>query len=241
MAPRVTNCCVCIPLSNGVVIITLLWLAYGLYVTIVSGLNISSTAVGTANLANMILYLFISIGATFGLYVLSFARTYKLLRIYSKIAYFILAVDIVSNLATVIIFIMSREAIIDLCTAASMDFFSYYSNAEIISECTSKYNSALAGVIALAVISNILSVYFAIVISSYVQRKKEKEDAAAVTANSANVANTVNVPTIVTAGVPIRDATGYVTAVAVAVDQNPYGQAKEVDQHPFGQTKEDMP
>ncbi|RGB41030.1 hypothetical protein C1646_810926 [Rhizophagus diaphanus] len=159
---KINKCCCCIPLKSGVVIITLLWLIYGAYATVANAIYIS---VYRRYIAVTILYGIVTLGATFGLYVLTFANTYKMLRKYSIIAFFIAAVEIMNNLATIIIIALYKQTFsLKKCAYNNYD---YYGGCNIL--------------IVIAVISILLSAYFSIVVLAYTKRRKSKEDAAAAT------------------------------------------------------------
>ncbi|GES82190.1 hypothetical protein GLOIN_2v1879797 [Rhizophagus clarus] len=103
---KINNCCGCIPLKSGIVIITLLWLIYGVYGTVVNARYISAYK---KYIAAIIIHGFVALGAAFGLYILAFEDTFKMLIIYSKITLFITAVVIIDNL-TAIISIVSYDS-----------------------------------------------------------------------------------------------------------------------------------
>ncbi|CAB4399927.1 unnamed protein product [Rhizophagus irregularis] len=160
---KINECCCCIPLKSGVVIITLLWLIYGAYATVENAIYIS--VYRRRYIAVTILYGFVTLGATFGLYVLTFANTSKMLREYSIIAFFIAAVEIMKNLATIIIISLYKQTFsLKKCANNNYD---YYGGCNIL--------------IVIAVISILLSAYFPIVVLAYTKRRKSKENAAAAT------------------------------------------------------------
>jgi len=166
MAPKITNCCCCIPLANGVVIISVLWLLYGIYTIVSAVINLSSDVFVTRYISTIILYILITLGAAYGLFVLAFAKTYKLLLIYSRIAYFIAAVDVINSLSAIIVYVSYESSYLDLCME--------YNSGD---DCYNTYNYALEILIISAVISSIISVYFALVVAAYVEKRKDKENA----------------------------------------------------------------
>ncbi|GES82191.1 hypothetical protein GLOIN_2v1879797 [Rhizophagus clarus] len=157
---KINNCCGCIPLKSGIVIITLLWLIYGVYGTVVNARYISAYK---KYIAAIIIHGFVALGAAFGLYILAFEDTFKMLIIYSKITLFITAVVIIDNL-TAIISIVSYDS---------------------PKECAYQYGNygGCDMLIVITIISILLSVYFSIIILVYARRRKSKEYVAATVDN----------------------------------------------------------
>ncbi|RGB41034.1 hypothetical protein C1646_739296 [Rhizophagus diaphanus] len=171
---KINTCCFCIPLKSGVIVITLLWLIFGIYAIINSSLSIASPDkenafiyVKVENIASIVFNALITFGAAFGLYVLTYANMPRMLSIYSKIAYFIVGINVISHILTSVVFIVFKADILKSC-------------AELIANistraCNEGYDDFLKSIIMSAVISTLISVYFAIVIASYAQKKNEKE------------------------------------------------------------------
>ncbi|UZO07037.1 uncharacterized protein OCT59_027341 [Rhizophagus irregularis] len=226
---RLNNCCCCIPLKAGVLIITLLWLCYGIY----------SCAILIRTVIQIVLYALTTLGAAFGLYVLTCANTYKNLRIYSGIVILSTLHDILSNFIVTIIEVSDSSCLFYKC-----DF--------------------LPVSIAISIFASLLSIYFAIVVYTYAQRRKSKEDAAAAAApyrqpvvyhpyvvGMTNVvpATASNHPySVVMTNVAPVTANNYpygqttITNVSTAADSSSYRQTNPitVDDHPYGQTSDDL-
>ncbi|RIA82603.1 hypothetical protein C1645_787555 [Glomus cerebriforme] len=180
-----TKCCCCIPLKIGVIIISSLWLAGGVYQTTNGIINIISpdrtdepNRVGNIRgpiIAAIVLYGLVTIGAAFGLFVVLFANTPKMLSIYSKIAYCIAAIYIISNLVEVIAIVLSKSKFLEDCKVYSNS--STESQAEKDSACLSMYNSIFKYIIIVAVIAILLVLYYTTIISAYARERKANEDA----------------------------------------------------------------
>jgi len=173
MSPQVTNCCCCIPLKNGAVIITLIWLIYGIYETVDNSLSIATPAEENAfnyiTISTIVLYGLMSIGAAFGLFVLTCANISKMLLIYSYITYGIVVINIVSYMEAIIVSAAFKSEILDACVVANL------SDDQGSEDCNDAYNNFITSLIVSAVATTILSVYFSIVIISYTKRRNEKE------------------------------------------------------------------
>ncbi|GBB84391.1 hypothetical protein RclHR1_00110024 [Rhizophagus clarus] len=175
MDEQLTKCCSCIPLKAGVVIASSLWLIYGIFQTVSNILYLISPNEGTnlyryisvCTFSTIIFYGFITIGALFGLFVVAFSNTYKMMSIYSKIARGIVGFDIISHIVTIVVIVMYKSSILDKCVGPN----------DIDSDaCNQTYTSALTLSIAVAVVSIPLSVYFSIIISAYAHKRKKKEN-----------------------------------------------------------------
>ncbi|RIA87852.1 hypothetical protein C1645_776369 [Glomus cerebriforme] len=179
MAPQVSTCCCCVPLKAGAVIVTLFWLVFGIYVTVRNSLAIASFEFTfkfneIQSILVIVLDGLISMGAAFGLFVLTCANTSKMLSIYSMIANGIVGINIVNYTIAIIIAVVYKSAILNACIADSTTI-----NGDIKAECNDGYNYIVSTIILNAIITTILSVYFSIVISSYAQKRKGKERAVA--------------------------------------------------------------
>jgi len=156
-----TQCCYCVPLKAGVVMTSLIWLIYGIFIVVSSALYLNSPAknddtelerrnidaYNTYIISIIILYGLMILGAAFGLFVVTFANTFKMLLIYSKIAYGILAIEIITSIIGFIAIILFASPIL------------------------------LTYLVIGAVFSITISVHFAMVISAYANRRGKKEAA----------------------------------------------------------------
>ncbi|GES97992.1 hypothetical protein GLOIN_2v1836009 [Rhizophagus clarus] len=154
----INKCCCCIPLRAGVIIISIIWLLVGAYQTIRGIINLVSLP-GTD----------VTIGAAFGLFVVICANKSRMLLIYSKIAYCIAAIQIISNILDIIAIALFNKEMEKIC----QEFSSFQSN----NSCSTINKASLAYGIIITIIVAIFVIYFAIVISAYAHRKRENEDA----------------------------------------------------------------
>ncbi|RIA87854.1 hypothetical protein C1645_776377 [Glomus cerebriforme] len=151
-----SQCCYCIPLKAGVVFISLLWLIYGIYGIISNVMYFASPEYVELVRKNfeifngyiitaIILYGLVIIGSAFGLFVITFANTTRMLLIYSKIAYGILTIEIISRIISFVIIILYASPVL------------------------------LTYVIVGGVFTIAISIHFSMVISSYAHRRGKKE------------------------------------------------------------------
>jgi uncharacterized membrane protein/cbb3-type cytochrome oxidase subunit 3 len=182
-----TNCCFCIKLKAGVVIISLLWLIEGTFGTVNNILILTSSNkeisvydyVSVFTIPITIIHGLITIGAIFGLYVLTCAPTSKMLLIYSKVAYCIAGIESIFRILIIIVIVIYKSAFLEDCTNSIENISSrveYSSDA-----CNQGYVYSLTFAIAFGVVVILLSLYFAMVISAYAHKRKEKEYIAAET------------------------------------------------------------
>ncbi|GBC03258.1 hypothetical protein RclHR1_05030015 [Rhizophagus clarus] len=182
---QITSCCFCIKLKPGVVFISLTWLFYGLFETAQNTLYLISSnrgpnAYSYTNgfvIPATIIYGLITIGAVFGLFAVTYSRTVKMLSIYTKIAYIIVGAEIVSRALMICFVIMYKSKFLEECTNSidKLSFRNYYST----DACNQGYIVSLTFYIAFAVLVIIFTLYFAMIISSYTQKRKNKEAAIA--------------------------------------------------------------
>ncbi|CAB4479251.1 hypothetical protein RhiirA5_502138 [Rhizophagus irregularis] len=153
-----SQCCFCVPLKAGVVIVSLIWLIYGIYMVISNAINLNDPEKYDPDLRNVnafqmysitiiVLYGLMTIGAIFGLFTITLANTSNMLFIYTKIAYVILAIEIISSVMGFIVIILFSSPIL------------------------------LTYLVILAVFSITISVHFVMVISAYAHRRERKETA----------------------------------------------------------------
>ncbi|RGB41035.1 hypothetical protein C1646_686323 [Rhizophagus diaphanus] len=153
-----SQCCYCVPLKAGVVIVSFIWLIYGIYMVISNAINLNDPEKYDPDLRNVsafhmysitiiVLYGLMVMGAIFGLFTITLANTSNMLFIYAKIAYAILAIEILSSIMGFIVIILFSSPIL------------------------------LTYLVIVAVFSITISVHFAMVISAYAHRKERKETA----------------------------------------------------------------
>ncbi|RIA93641.1 hypothetical protein C1645_735408 [Glomus cerebriforme] len=176
---QIATCCFCIKLRAGVVIISFIWLIYGIFETVPNSfIIISSNSVQNVYsyineflIPITVFYGLITIGAAFGLFVVTCKNTPKMMLIYSKVAYVIAGAEIISRLLVISLIIMYRSRFFDECTQ-SIDNVS--SRIEFsVDACNQGYIFSLTFSIAFAVVTILSTVYFAMVIASYAYKKKE--------------------------------------------------------------------
>ncbi|GBB84394.1 hypothetical protein RclHR1_00110027 [Rhizophagus clarus] len=180
----INKCCCCIPLRAGVIIISIIWLLVGAYQTIRGIINLVSLPGTDGNgifsvglfqnlrafiIITIVLYALVTIGAAFGLFVVICANKSRMLLIYSKIAYCIAAIQIISNILDIIAIALFNKEMEKIC----QEFSSFQSN----NSCSTINKASLAYGIIITIIVAIFVIYFAIVISAYAHRKRENEDA----------------------------------------------------------------
>ncbi|RGB35587.1 hypothetical protein C1646_699244, partial [Rhizophagus diaphanus] len=177
---QITSCCFCIKLKPGVVFISLIWLIYGFLETVQNSLLLITSNKGTSVYSYInpfvipvtINYGLITIGAAFGLFVVTCSRTVKMLTIYTKIAYVIVGAEIVSRALVICFVIMYKSRIIEDCTR-SISITS--SRIEYLADaCNQGYIFSLTFSIAFAVLTILFTLYFAIIISSYARKRRDK-------------------------------------------------------------------
>ncbi|GBB87840.1 hypothetical protein RclHR1_14330002 [Rhizophagus clarus] len=125
-------------------------------------------------IASIVFNALISFGAGFGLFVLTYANTASMLSIYSQVAYGILGITIISHLLSAITWTVFKTEILKSCIR-SIPATVFASDDEKNSVCNDGWRDFLGSIIMIAVISILLSLYFAIVISSYAKKRNEKE------------------------------------------------------------------
>ncbi|CAG8625786.1 13336_t:CDS:2 [Ambispora leptoticha] len=168
--PRMKTCCCCINLKTGVIIISILWLVYGLYEAISYFIAFGNTNtdsfysyLSTFTLITGIMFSLTVIGALYGLIVVSFA---KITQAYVTIAWSIALRYIINNITEIILFISFKDS-----------YLSYCEDLEEYSEdtCTAAYNNVLLFAIIIDVITIIISIYFATVVAAYRAQQVEKD------------------------------------------------------------------
>ncbi|RGB31913.1 hypothetical protein C1646_670556 [Rhizophagus diaphanus] len=169
---RKNNCCLIFPLKAGVKIILLLFLIYELakairlIILLASDKSFRNSLEFSRSAYSIIVaYVLIAITAAFGLYVTTCTNTPKLLSIYSKIFYGIAGFNIFNSIMIIV------ETITSAIECPKLDNPNN-ENSDYSYLCKDKLIFILPGYI----ISIILSVYFAMVISAYVCKMKDKDD-----------------------------------------------------------------
>uniref|UniRef100_A0A1D1Y7P6 Lysosomal-associated transmembrane protein 4A n=1 Tax=Anthurium amnicola TaxID=1678845 RepID=A0A1D1Y7P6_9ARAE len=173
---NVTNCCCCVPLKTGVVIITILWLLFGIYEIVTNTLELATptkensfTYIKVVDIAAIIFSGLITIGAAFGLFVFIFANTSRMLLIYSKIAYGIVAINIADYILSLIVAIVLKSEVMEHC---KQFLFNRIPDNEKNNACSDNYNDIITSIVMSAVVTTLFLVYFAIVITAYVENKQ---------------------------------------------------------------------
>ncbi|CAG8530190.1 11087_t:CDS:2 [Ambispora leptoticha] len=169
--PRMKTCCCCINLKAGVVIISILWLVFGLYEAIADIMAYRSTDTNnfysyiyTFTLITGIMALFTVIGALYGLIVVSFA---KITQTYVIIAWLIAARYIINSIAEIILLLSLKDSFLSYC-----DLDGYSEDT-----CLSTYNNVLLIAIIEDILIIIISIYFATVVAAYRAHRVEKDKA----------------------------------------------------------------
>ncbi|KAG9295084.1 hypothetical protein G9A89_017878 [Geosiphon pyriformis] len=141
------------------------------------------------NLIDGIVSLIILLGATFGIVVVGFTRDIQLLKIYEIIGYLIATIRSVIEIASFIILIAYKNQFIDFCNSSivpidKVDANTYFvyevsgdnsQGATIIfkrKDCETAYRWLVPEIFFRAFFTTLLSIYFAIVISSYTRERR---------------------------------------------------------------------
>jgi len=177
-SPRMTTCCCCIKLKPAAWCISFIWMIWALYEGILFVLSYSNGIKFGGNflsyldtsysLATAILSFIILIGSLYGLFVLSCANVYRLLRIYVVVAYIITFLYSFLAVFEFVLVLVSRQGFLDDCINAE--------DQSAHDDCTTAYNLLLPGTITAGIITIILSIYFAMVIHAYGNQRREKEE-----------------------------------------------------------------
>ncbi|CAB4378917.1 hypothetical protein RhiirA5_210671 [Rhizophagus irregularis] len=177
---QITSCCFCIKLKPGVVFISLIWLIYGILETAQNSLLLITSNKRTSVYSYVypfvipvtINYGLITIGAAFGLFAVTCSRTVKMLTIYTKIAYVIVGAEIVSRALVICLVIRYKSRFIEDCIRSiskTSSRIEYSADA-----CNQGYIFSLTFSIAFAVLTILFTLYFAIIISSYARKRRDK-------------------------------------------------------------------
>ncbi|CAG8635133.1 3681_t:CDS:2, partial [Ambispora leptoticha] len=178
-SPRMKSCCCCFKLKTGVVIISILWLFYGLYRAITDLIAFQNrdkhtnnffSHVYTYTIIEGILSLFIAIGALYGLFIVSFANKRRQLQNYVTIAWIIVVLQSFLKIANIVIVIAFKNSYMKYCKDQDYDE----------DTCMSSYNILLSVEIVQDLLAIIISIYFATVIAAYRTHRFEKETTAGV-------------------------------------------------------------
>ncbi|UZO22529.1 uncharacterized protein OCT59_014891 [Rhizophagus irregularis] len=175
MGLQITNCCFCIPLKAGVIIISLFMLFNGLLLTVAEVLsfklymqdkglkevsNEHSIAV-TFEIIMIAIDAFYTLGAAFGLCAVIFSKKYRMLKLYSTFGFIVAGIQFLFSISAIVSSIVYR------CAEGENSYV-----------CNKMNSYRLPYKIVVGICSILLTVYFSLVISAYARRKKEKEVAA---------------------------------------------------------------
>ncbi|CAG8605116.1 13946_t:CDS:2 [Ambispora leptoticha] len=178
-SPRMKSCCCCLKLKTGVVIISILWILYGIYQATANFLAFQNrnnntdnffSYVSTFAIIEGILSLFTVIGALYGLLVVSFANRIRLFQKYVIIAWIIALIQCSINIAEIIILVSRKNSYIQYCESIN-----YTEDM-----CLSTYNILVPIEIAQDLFMIIISIYFATVVAAYRAHRHEKESSAGI-------------------------------------------------------------
>lgn len=181
---QMANCCGCVRLKAGVLIISILWLIDGLIgslsnifvlasreITDITDLVTDSIRYNRGfSILPAILYILITFGAVFGLFAIT-RSTHKWLFNYSKVAYGIAGAEIVVHVYMIILIIVHRSSIMEEC-----ERYIETTSPEFGYACAQGYNYSLTFNIAYAIVVILLSVYFAMVVSAYARKIREETE-----------------------------------------------------------------
>ncbi|KAG9295065.1 hypothetical protein G9A89_017859 [Geosiphon pyriformis] len=169
-----SHCCCCIRLKPAVVIITLLTMVNSLYNAITgiiafTNRNESSKYffhyVPTFALIFGISNVIITLGAIYGLFVVSFANIYRLIRPYVIFFYINVAINFILGIVDIILNITPKSKFIESCEVNHK-----------VDYCNDDYNAELRKSIVTFVLVIIILIYFALVIAAYATHRYEKEE-----------------------------------------------------------------
>ncbi|KAF0527906.1 neurofilament triplet h protein [Gigaspora margarita] len=164
------TCCGCIKLRAGVIIISTLFLIYGLYYTFFGSLAIANNPSDGISYIYTIIFGSISLGTIYGLVVTWCSNTSRNLKIYSVIVNIIVTILIAKYLAEIIYIIVNRQSYLDDCITSWVN-----KSSDPKDLCVNSYNITLVTEIIGDLIETIILIYFAMVIASYAVSRKEKE------------------------------------------------------------------
>lgn len=175
---KMTTCCCCIKLKPAAWFISFIWMIWSLYegvlfvLSYANGVKVGGNFLSyldtTYSLVSAILSFIIVIGSLFGLFVLSCANVYRLLRIYVIVAYVITFLYSFLAVFEFVLVLVSRQGFLDDCVSAEQQ-------ESVRDNCTNAYNLLLPGAIASGVVTIVLSIYFAMVIHAYGNQRRQKE------------------------------------------------------------------
>ncbi|CAG8470951.1 13978_t:CDS:2 [Funneliformis mosseae] len=169
---QMANCCGCVRLKAGALIISILWLIDGLIGSLSNIFVLASKEIidftdlvtdssrynRGFSILPAILYLLIAFGAVFGLFAIT-------------LAYGIAGAEIVVHAYMIILIIVHRSSIMKEC-----ERYIETTSPEFGYACPQGYNYTLTFNIAYAIVVILLSVYFAMVVSAYARKTREETE-----------------------------------------------------------------
>ncbi|CAG8630133.1 18292_t:CDS:2 [Acaulospora morrowiae] len=166
------RCCFCINLKAGVIIISIIGLAYGILEAILNIIIYKNSdryynVYRAYCLFGAILFVSIALDSAFGIFALCFANAAKILRVYSRTFYVLMVLYICYELASLGIYVGYKNEIIDACNINK--------EKDDKTNCNEDYKTQLIISIVVLIITVILSVYFATVVDSYALKRESKE------------------------------------------------------------------
>ncbi|CAI2168056.1 13127_t:CDS:2 [Funneliformis geosporum] len=180
---HINNCCGCVRLKAGVLILSILWLIEGLLYSVTSILSlISRDYIDFTDMPDSfhhnrsffilpaVVYVLITIGAVFGLIAVTRVSIQWLPK-YSKVAYGIAGAEVVVHVYLIILTIVQKTSIIEEC-----ENYIKATNPQFGYACNQGYNYGLTFSIAYAVVVILLSMYFALVVSAYSYKAREETE-----------------------------------------------------------------
>ncbi|KAG9288687.1 hypothetical protein G9A89_004306 [Geosiphon pyriformis] len=168
-----STCCCCINLKSGVVLISLFMMMYSFtfgilgFIGFFANRNKTSTNLENLNadlsLISGIFHGISSLGFLYGLFVICFTNTHRLLRPYVTFTYLNIVIDLIIGIFAVI-----------LCNRLSDD-------------CIYSSLAGLSAYIVFTILTTLLLVYFSLVIASYANSCHEKEEMVKQTSDHENI------------------------------------------------------
>ncbi|CAG8466866.1 14309_t:CDS:2 [Ambispora leptoticha] len=165
--PKLTTCCICINLRTGVLLISIIWMLYGLLFSIVHLLYTKALKKSTNDAYNYpaaILYLFIIVASIYGIIVVAFAESIGRLKIHAILTYVIATLITIMSITEITVYTLFKTTFLQDCTESNP------SNV-----CEKAYNLVLQIIITTKIIAAVLSIYFLLVVNSYVVRRRKIE------------------------------------------------------------------
>ncbi|RHZ84459.1 hypothetical protein Glove_81g76 [Diversispora epigaea] len=177
------KCCLCINIRTGVIIISFIWFFSGLY-TAISNIVYFTTEtesyysflsyVKAYNIPVSIIGFSISFCALFGLYVIHWNETARLLKIYSIIAYVIVATLTILEIVNIAIYFSYKDDFESKCYEIIVKNYPYKSQSDATTECQEAYSFSVTFGTISAILYIFASIYFAMIIQSYSEHRRNQ-------------------------------------------------------------------